>query len=298
VAKNLNITEIKVKSILNKHKKRDPWFLDDYSINPYKGCEFNCIYCYTKGTHYGGTLNQPLSVKINAPQLLKKELSNRAKKGEYGFIAVSSATEPWMPLEKSYQITRKCLEVIRDLKFPIHCLTKSPLILRDLDILLGIDKKAILPEDLKEKDLSGVRITVSFCSLNQKIAKIFDPSVPSVEERLKLVETLVEKGLDVGIAFMPILPFISDKEEELEEMVKVAKELKVKRVYFSPPTLFGKGKVIFLSVLKKHFPDLVEKYEKLYVRGIPAKSYTQDFYQKVKRICKRREVKFILFFNF
>lgn len=142
------VRKIYVKTILNKHKRRDSWFLDDYSLNPYQLCQYNCLYCYIRGSKYGENIADELAVKVNAVQLLEKELRKRALRMEYGFIALSSSTESWQPLEERYGITRKCLEVISKYKFPIHCLTKSKLILRDLDLLKEIDKRAILPSDL------------------------------------------------------------------------------------------------------------------------------------------------------
>ena len=157
------LNEIKVKSILNKHKKRDDWFLDDYSINPYESCSFGCIYCYIRGSKYGENMERALSVKINACELLEKQLSRKAKKGEYGIIALASSTEPYMPIEEKLNLTRKLLDIILRYKFPVHILTKSKLVLRDLDLLKEIDKNAILPSDLKLKN--GVIITFSFLRL-------------------------------------------------------------------------------------------------------------------------------------
>ncbi|MCK4262578.1 MAG: hypothetical protein KAW95_00905 [Dehalococcoidia bacterium] len=145
------INEIQVKSILNRHKKRDSWFLDDYSVNPYGGCSFNCAYCYIKGSKYGGNVARALSVKTNAPELLDKQLSRRARKGEYGIIALASATEPYLPVEEKTGMTRRLLEIILEYRFPVHVGTKSRLVLRDLDVLKEIDERAILPDDLKPK---------------------------------------------------------------------------------------------------------------------------------------------------
>lgn len=89
------VNEIQVKSILNKHRKRDDWFLDDYSVNPYYGCSFNCIYCYTRGSRYGENMPGELSAKANAPEVLEKQLRRRVKKGEYGIIAISTSTKPY-----------------------------------------------------------------------------------------------------------------------------------------------------------------------------------------------------------
>jgi len=94
------INQIQVKSILNKHKRRDSWFLDDYSVNPYQGCSFNCVYCYIRGSKYGENMAKTLSVKTNAPELLEKQLSRRAKKEEYGIISLSSSTEAYLPIEE------------------------------------------------------------------------------------------------------------------------------------------------------------------------------------------------------
>ena len=98
------VKEVYAKSILNKHKKRDEWFLDDYSLNPYQLCQLNCIY-YIRGGKYGEK-GKELAVKINAPTLLEKELFRRAKRKEYGFIALSSSTEPWQPVEEKYGIQK------------------------------------------------------------------------------------------------------------------------------------------------------------------------------------------------
>jgi len=181
------VKEIFVKTILNKHRRRDPWFLDDYSLNPYKLCDFNCIYCYIRGSKYGENMGKCLAVKINAPTLLRKELLRRAKRKEYGFIALSSSTEPWMNIEEKYRLTRKCLQVIAEFKFPVHCLTKSTLILRDLDILKQIDENAILPRDLSMLK-HGVLVTFSLSTIDEGIAKIFEPNAPKPKERLRALQ--------------------------------------------------------------------------------------------------------------
>src|SRR5215212_6377570 len=103
-------TGIQVKSVLNKTKRRDPWFLDDYTINPYSGCSFNCLYCYIRGSKYGIHMEDKLSVKENAVELLDKQLANRAKKNQFGFIAMSSATDPYLQIEKETMLTRRLLE--------------------------------------------------------------------------------------------------------------------------------------------------------------------------------------------
>ncbi len=94
-----------VKSVLNKHKKRDSWFLDDYSVNPYEGCSCNCQYCYIRGSKYGENLEEKLAVKVNALEVLEKQLAARAKKGQYGIVVVGSATDAYMHQESTYRMT-------------------------------------------------------------------------------------------------------------------------------------------------------------------------------------------------
>src|SRR5688572_9000099 len=143
------LNEVVVKSVLNKTKRRDPWFLDDYTINPYSACSFNCLYCYIRGSKYGEHMEEKLSIKIDALEILEKQLSNRAKKNQHGMIVLSSATDPYLQVEKNYQLTRRMLEVIHRYKFPVHIITKSDLVVRGFDLLEKINRDAILPLDLK-----------------------------------------------------------------------------------------------------------------------------------------------------
>lgn len=286
------VKEILAKTILNKHKRRDEWFLDDYSVNPYQLCEFNCVYCYIRGSKYGKNMTQGLAAKINAPELLEKALKRRAKKHEYGFIALGSSTEPWMYIEKKYEITRKCLEVILKFRFPVHCSTKSTLISRDFDLLKSIDQHAILPEDLRSKINHGALITFSFSTLDPKVAEIFEPNAPKPKERLETLQRAKDEGFFAGIAYMPILPFISDSYQQLEEMIKVAKELHVDYVFFSPLTLYGIGKEIYFRILMNYFPGTVEKYRKIFGdKWYPKKTYTNPFFKKVYALCRKYGVK-------
>ena len=286
------VKEIFAKTILNKHKRRDEWFLDDYSLNPYQLCDFNCVYCYIRGSKYGENMKQGLAAKINAPTLLEKGLLRRVRRMEYGFIALSSATEPWMHIEEEYKLTRKCLEVIARFKFPVHCLTKSTLILRNLDLLKEIDENAILPKDL-EKLKHGTLITFSFSTLYEKIAKIFEPNAPKPKERLETLQKIKEVGFYAGIAYIPVLPFISDSDEQLEKMIKVAKEFQANYVFVGALTLYGVGKELYYKVLEKHFPELLPKYKKLFkIFNQPSKAYQLKLKEKAKEFCEKYGIRY------
>jgi DNA repair photolyase len=288
--------EIQVKSILNKHKKRDDWFLDDYSVNPYEGCSFNCLYCYIRGSKYGENMTRTLSAKVNSPELLEKQLSRRARKGEYGIIAFSSSTEPYMPIEEKLKLTRKLLEIILKYKFPVHVLTKSKLVLRDLDLLKEIDKNAVLPADLKPKLKHGAISSFSISTLDEKLAKILEPGAPAPRERLETMKKCREEGALTGVCYIPVLPFISDTEEELDRMIKTAKDYGADYVFVGALTLFGNKpadcKTLYYKFLERYFPELVPKYKSLFkIFFQPTKEYQEELQERSIRICSKYKIK-------
>ncbi|MGB0177804.1 MAG: SPL family radical SAM protein [Owenweeksia sp.] len=155
-----------VSTILNKKRRRDPWFLDDYTLNPYSGYSFNCLFCYIRGSTYGINMARSLAVKKNAVEILDRQLANRAKKSQYGIIAMSSATDPYLQADQETELSRHLLKIILKHRFPVHIITRSDGVLRDLDVLEEIGDRAILPAELKEKLPSGTIITFSFSSLD------------------------------------------------------------------------------------------------------------------------------------
>ena len=167
--------EKQVKTVLNKHKKRDSWFLDDYSVNPYEGCSCNCLYCYIRGSKYGENMDDGLAVKANALEILEKQLAARAKKNQYGFVAVGSGTDAYIHHEKKYMMTEGMLRLLLKYRFPVFISTKCTLITRDIELLKEIDKAAILPEDLKDKLNRGLILSVSVSTLDEKISDMLEP---------------------------------------------------------------------------------------------------------------------------
>jgi DNA repair photolyase len=290
------VNEIQVRSILNKHKKRDDWFLDDYSVNPYESCSFNCIYCYIRGSKYGENMAKTLSAKVNSPELLEKQLSRRAGKGEYGIIAFSSSTEPYMPIEEKLKLTRKLLEIVLKYRFPLHVLTKSKLVLRDLDLLKEIDKNAVLPSDLKPKLKHGAIISFSISTLDEKLAKILESGAPAPKERLETMKKCGEEGFLAGVCYIPVLPFISDTEEQLDGMIKAAKDYGADYVLVGALTLFGNGpadcKTLYYKFLERYFPELVPKYKSLFkIFFQPTKEYQEELQERSIRICSKYKIK-------
>lgn len=287
--------EIEVTSVLNKSKKRDSWFLSDYTFNAYSSCSFNCLFCYIRGSKYGSNLEQSLAVKTNAVERLDRQLFNRAKKGEYGIIVISSATDPYLRIEKKYELTREALKVVLKHQFPVHILTKSDLITRDYDLLHEIDQKAILPKGLK-KLKRGTIISFSFSTVMDEVSAIFEPGATKPSDRLEAVEKTVQEGFFAGISMMPLIPYISDTTEQLELIFSTMKEKKVAYVLPATITLFGNGKadskVLMLNAVKKHYPHLLEKYDRFFQNTSEMPQYYRDaFYKKMTELCDQYQLK-------
>jgi len=285
-----------VKSILNKHKKRDSWFLDDYSINPYEGCGFNCTYCYIRGSKYGENLAEKIIIKKDAAMILDKQLANRAKRNEFGFIAVGSATDAYMQVEEQIGLTREFLKIILKHRFPVFISTKSELIKRDLDLLKQIDETAILPEDLKQNPGRGVIISFSFSTLDEKLAKQIEPGAPAPKIRLDTLKLCIDNGLLSGVNAMPLLPFITDTDEELEKIIASAKEYGANFIFIAGLTLFGNGekdsKELFFKFLSAHYPHLIEKYEAMYGSVYyPSWQYQQQLKRRADALCEKYKIK-------
>ena len=287
---------VAVKSILNKTKKRDAWFLDDYTINPYRACSFNCLYCYIRGSKYGAEMEESLAIKENAVELLRKQLSLRARKNQYGIIVLASATDPYLQIEKELGLTRQLLEVILEFRFPVHIITKSDLVLRDLDLLERIHRHSILPPELQDKLSGGTLVTFSFSSVDDAVGKIFEPGATPPSARLKALQQVSAAGLPTGVSMMPLLPYISDTTESLEAMFTSFKQAGAAYVMPATITLFGNeradSKPLLLNAVRKHYPELIEKYERFFQSSheMPAR-YRAAFYQKMKEMAEKYEVK-------
>ncbi|HDI74146.1 MAG TPA: radical SAM protein [Candidatus Korarchaeota archaeon] len=280
----MDIRRVKVESVLNKHRKRDSWFLDDYSVNPYYGCSFSCVYCYTRGGKYG-RLPHEIAAKANAPEVLDRQLRRRAQRGEYGFIALGTSTEPYMDVERELKLTRRILQVISHYRFPVHVLTKSPLVLRDTDLLDEISERAVVPEDLRGK-VPGVIVTFSMSTVDDELAKIFEPGAPPPSERLQALKRLSDRGLRSGVAFIPVLPFISDDEEELRKGIIAAKESGASYVFVGALTLPRNVRDSYLKLLSRKFPEAVPLYAGIFRGDYPTRGYQDRLHRRASRICK------------
>jgi len=255
---------VKYDSLITRITNKDLLFTGDYTLDPYQNCEFGCKYCDSAS-------DETIYIKTNAVQLLEEEIETIEKVT----IIVGSVHDPYQEIEKECKITRSLLEIIKEHDFPCHILTKSNLILRDIDILSKITK---------------CLVTVSITALDENTCNIFEENVPSSKERLQVVEKLSESGIKTGLAIMPILPFIV--EEELEDIVEVASKHKADYILHKHLELKGDQKTVFLKALGKFNPSLINRYEELYKDSyMPSQTYILNVKDTLEGLCTSYKVK-------
>jgi len=191
------IKEVRAKSILNRSS------IGDYVINPYVGCQHACIYCYAQfyARRWGRTeaWGSYIEVKVNAPELLAKEVRRKRE----GVVYLSSMTDPYQPVEREYELTRRLLEILVERDWPVLVQTKSPLVLRDIDVL---------------RRFSQVRVGMTIVTLGEEVRRVMEPRAPSVDGRIQALEELKERGIGTFAFIGPILPGTS--VEEVLELVR------------------------------------------------------------------------------
>ena len=227
-----------------------------WTINPYRGCEFGCRYCYARYTHEfmemrdGMEFEQKIYVKQHTAELLRHDL-RRVKSGES--IALGTATDPYQPAERRYEVTRGILEEFaRHRGFEVGIVTKSNLIVRDIDLLREVSRNNHL----------SVHITVT--TLNVELARILEPRAPRPDLRIDAVRQLYQAGITVGVSCSPVLPGITDSPADLEAVVHAASAAGAGHIFAGPLFLKPCSAAVFLPFLERHFPYLVENYRQRY----------------------------------
>jgi len=248
------------------------------------------------GNKYGENLAEKIIIKKDAVAILDKQLANRANKNQFGFIAVGSATDAYMQAEEEIGLTRELLQVILKYRFPVFISTKSALIKKDLDLLKQIDENAILPEDLKQNPGRGVIISFSFSTLDEKLARQIEPGAPSPQKRLETLKLCSDSGFLCGVNAMPLLPFITDTNDEVEKIVSAAKEYGANYILIAGLTLFGNderdSKQLVFRFVKNNYPDLLEKYEKMYGSVYYSSwQYQQQLKKRGDALCEKYKIK-------
>jgi DNA repair photolyase len=243
-----------VRSLLNRCTgSRMPF---TWTINPYRGCEFACKYCYARYTHEfmelrdGAAFEQKIFVKQHAADLLRQEL-RQVKPGEQ--IALGTATDPYQPAERRYEVTRAILEEFtRHRGLELGIVTKSDLVLRDIELLREIGNK------------NRLFMNVTVTTLKTGLARILEPRAPRPDLRLEAVRALNQAGINAGVICAPVVPGITDSPRDLEALVRATAEAGGKYIFANPLFLKPCSAAVFLPFLEKEFPELVESYRKRY----------------------------------
>lgn len=241
---------IKAKTILSKVKYGNEWYGIDYNMNLYRGCSHRCIYCDSRSNCYHIENFDLVRGKENALYILEQELS---KKREKGIIDIGSMSDTYNLLEKEYEQTRGALKLISKYGFGVSIDTKSDLILRDIDLLKEINSK------------NNVIIKFTITTPNDELSKIIEPNVCISSKRLQAIKILSDNGIFTGIMMNPMLPFITDKEEDIRYLVKLAYENGAKFIHtYMGMTLRENQRDYYFYKLDQHFIGIKEKYIKYY----------------------------------
>ena len=244
--------EVDCKSALNPVKNMGfAW-----SLNPYTGCEHRCAFCYVRAfelradrpsdDRYGRTVR----VKTNVAAVLRSELSRRSWRKET--VVIGAATDPYQPAEGRYRLTRQCLEALRDFSNPTSMITRGPMIVRDIDVISSLARRA------------EFQVSFSIPTLDDDIWRKTEPGTAHPRQRLRAIEKLASAGIDVGVGMAPILPGLSDRPGGLEAVVKAARAAGATGVWAGMLHLKDGTREHFMSVLARHWPELVPRYEQAY----------------------------------
>jgi len=227
-----------------------------WSLNPYMGCAHRCTFCYVRAferradrpsdDRYGRSIR----VKTNIVDVLRRELARRSWRGEV--VAVGAATDPYQPAEGRYHLTRGCLQAFAEASNPFSVITRSPMIVRDVDVLVEAAARA------------RVSVTFSIPTLDREIWRATEPGTPPPAQRLRAITRLVAAGIDASVGMAPILPGLSDRPELLADVVRAARDAGATSVWTNVLYLRPGTREHFLENLARDWPELVPRYERLY----------------------------------
>ena len=269
--RGITFIESEAKSIINRVPGGALPF--DWTINPYRGCSHACVYCFARPTHTyldmdaGRDFETKIVVKVNAPDVLRRELAAKRWKGEH--IAMGTGTDPYQRAEGRYKLMRGIMEALIDHRNPFSILTKGTLILRDLDLLQ------------QAAEVAPVSAAFSIGTLDERVWRETEPGTPHPKARIEAVRTLTDAGIPTGILMAPILPGISDRPDQLREVVGAA--IDAGATHVSPIMLHLRPGVReeFLPWLEKEHPDLVERYRQMYRQPYGSKAMRDSLGRQV-----------------
>ena len=255
-----------------------------WSLNPYMGCAHRCTFCYVRAferradrpsdDRYGSSIR----VKVNVADVLRRELARPSWQGET--VAIGAATDPYQPAEGRYKLTRACLEALRDASNSFSLITRSPMIVRDLDVLVEAARRA------------EVGVVFSVPTLEEEVWRRTEPGTPPPHRRLEALKELVDAGIKAGVGMAPILPGISDRPEQLEAVVRAARKAGATSIWANLLYLRPGTREHFLEALAHDWPEELERYERLYAnRAYLPKPLAEPVRKLVSELRKKHAIR-------
>jgi DNA repair photolyase len=255
-----------------------------WSLNPYMGCAHRCTFCYVRAYELradrpsGDRYGRSIRVKVNVAEVLRAELARRSWRGEA--VAIGAATDPYQPAEGRYKLTRACLEALRDAANPFSLITRSPMIVRDLDVLVDAARRA------------EVGVVFSVPTMDEEVWQRTEPGTPPPHRRLEALTKLVEAGVKAGVGMAPILPGLSDSPEQLERVVRAARDAGATSIWANLLYLKPGTREHFLESLGRDWPEQLDRYERLYdSRAYLPKAQTEPVRQLVADLRRRHGIR-------
>jgi DNA repair photolyase len=270
--------EVRAKSALNKvpNASRMPF---RWTINPYRGCAHACVFCFARPTHKfldmnaGRDFDKEIVVKVNVPEVARAELMRPSWKHEH--VALGTNTDPYQWVEGRYRLMPGIWEAMRDSGTPSSVLTKSPLLLRDIDLFKEIH------------EVAGFAANLSIPTLDEKAWRASEPHTPHPRKRIEAVAELNRAGIPTGVLIAPLMPGINDSPKQVEEILELCGEAGAVNIGGIPLHLRGEVRDIFMEWLRSYRPDLVPRYEQLYARGAYVGKEERERIQDLLRRRKR-----------
>jgi DNA repair photolyase len=255
----------------------------NWSLNPYMGCVHRCTFCYVRAferradrpsdDRYGTSIR----VKVNVADVLRRELARPS--WERDCVAIGAATDPYQPAEGRYRLTRACIEALAEARNPFSIITRGPMIVRDIDVLVEAARR------------TSVSVTFSIPTLDDNVWRKTEPSTAHPRQRLKAVEKLVSAGIKAGVGMAPILPGISDRPEQLREVVKAARAAGATGVWANLLFLRPGTREHFLTHLAEDWPELLPHYRDLYSgRAYLGSEHTKPVRRQVATLAREHDI--------
>jgi DNA repair photolyase len=260
------VRETVCKTILNRGG------LGDYSLNCYTGCTHACTYCYARFMQRFHPHDEPwgafVDVKTNAVETLKRQL----RRAEPGSVFISSACDGWQPIEAKWRLTRRCCELLLERGFQLHVLTKSSLVLRDLDVFEG----------------RPVQVGITVTTLDERLQKLWEPAAASVEERFRVIDAARNAGLQTSIMFGPLLPFLSDGQASIDALFDRAAELGIDQIWVDALNPRPRVWQAVSELLREKFPELLPAYRKMLFDSSSRAGYLEELRKRVDDAARRK----------